>query len=158
MPTYDHSLAGCSTSAPSRTTPSVVSPSALKDACTPCRDGDSNRPVCLPTGCSVARQQSCTSLQQPMSSAHRMDESVQSERPLDAPTDARLTRRTQISRYRNRRTKARQFSARNPHVRSKIVRHTRRPNGAEQVVIEEMMAKKQRRNRMTENKPNEYRP
>ncbi|EDS27567.1 pre-mRNA splicing factor prp17 [Culex quinquefasciatus] len=30
------------------------------------------------------------------------------------------------------------------------------PNGAEQVVIEEMMAKKQRRNRMTENKPNEY--
>ncbi|KAL1396042.1 hypothetical protein pipiens_010800 [Culex pipiens pipiens] len=102
MPTCDHSLAGCSTSAPSRTTPSVVSPSALKDACTPCRDGDSNRPVCLPTGCSVARQQSCTSLQQPMSSAHRM------------------------------------------------------PNGAEQVVIEEMMAKKQRRNRMTENKPNEY--
>ncbi|EDS30254.1 pre-mRNA splicing factor prp17 [Culex quinquefasciatus] len=32
----------------------------------------------------------------------------------------------------------------------------RRPNGAEQVVIEEMMAKKQRLNRMTENKPNEY--
>uniref|UniRef100_A0A8D8GP39 (northern house mosquito) hypothetical protein n=1 Tax=Culex pipiens TaxID=7175 RepID=A0A8D8GP39_CULPI len=71
MPTCDHSLAGCSSSAPSRTTPSVVSPSALNDARTPCWNGDSYRTVRLPAGCSVARQQSCTSLQQPTSSAHR---------------------------------------------------------------------------------------
>ncbi|KAL1403343.1 hypothetical protein pipiens_019406 [Culex pipiens pipiens] len=39
-------------------------------------------------------------------------------------------------------------------VRSRSIRTL--PNGAEQVVIEEMMVKKQHRNLMTENKPNEY--
>ncbi|KAL1378710.1 hypothetical protein pipiens_015405 [Culex pipiens pipiens] len=41
-------------------------------------------------------------------------------------------------------------------LRSRRLDSQEPPNGAEQVVIEEMMVKKQQRNLMTENKPNEY--